>query len=150
MTVSELHADPRKLAEFMGWSYKDDVVTEGYGYSPYKLQEERARTAEQATEERYNNLIDHNQRQDRLKMPTDKQVWIAYIRECAREALGFSGRTIAEIQAKAVAARPDLYHSECGEFIGLEELVREGAAKAVINGSRVGTAPPARKLRGAT
>lgn len=38
-----------------------------------------------------------------------RHTFLSFIRECARLEFGITGTTVEEIQAKCLAARPDLY-----------------------------------------
>lgn len=109
VTLRELHDDPAQMAAFFEWPYEDDEVLEyGYGDWPHTYQTEmrRKRTAAEATQERYRDLMRMVRSSEPRVLPQRHDL---FVRECAREALGIKGRTAAEVRQKCIEQFPHLY-----------------------------------------
>lgn len=129
MTLTELHNDPAKMAAFMEWPYEDESIIHDriseLEYEITKLKDqlysgpqrnpspfaEEALTAPEATRLRY---IDYYMA---IYLPQPKQTRGQYVRECAKEALGITGRNVEGVRQKCIAARPDLFCDTDGEFL---------------------------------
>lgn len=116
MTVSDLHDYPILMTKFMEWPYEDDEVVE-YGVGgnwphQYRTTTRRQRTADEATRERYDELLRQQRSEEKARR---EQTHLNFIQECARESMGVTGRTIEEIRRKCIALRPDIF-SEDGNF----------------------------------
>lgn len=111
VTLRELHDDPAKMAEFMGWPFEDDVVITYYfpAHGRYRREHRRERTAVQATRERYDEY--KRQLEDKHK----ERSWANFVRECARKEFGFKG-TVEEVRRKCIEAYPEIYCEIDGEF----------------------------------
>lgn len=129
MTLTELHDDPAKMAAFMEWPYEDestirdriseleheidklkDQLYSGPQRNPSPSAEESL-TASEATRLRY---IDYY---GDIQHPRPKQTRNQYVRECAKEALGITGRNAEDVRQKCIAARPDLFCNADEEFL---------------------------------
>lgn len=112
VTLRELHDDPAKMAEFMGWPFEDDVVITYHclAYGGHRKEHRRERTAVQATKERY----DEYRRQ--LDDTPKERSWDNFVRECAHEEYGIRGRTVEEVRKKCIEAYPEIYCEIDGEF----------------------------------
>ena len=114
-TLTELHDNPRLMAEFFGWSFeKDEVVEHETGGSwphTYLTTKYRPRTAEEATIERYQNQKDqsHHAEIEYNHKHNPPQTHDNYVRQCAREVFGIKGRTADGVRRKCAEAHPELY-----------------------------------------
>lgn len=146
MTVSDLHADPEKMAAFMGWPYEGDEVEETEYDDDYRSrhrprQVRRERTAAEVVQQAYRQLRDYNYQQYQNELVDRRQTHANFVRECAREALGIKGKSVDEVREKCIAMRPDLF-SKDGEMLTFRQMPTSQPTPSAI------TPLPARKLRG--
>ncbi len=104
MTLTDLHADPQKLAEFMGWKYEETSI-ELRAYGSWK-RTTHVTSADDNVKEKWRAYVAAIQagHPSAYKQQTRTQ----FIQECLREVGAKQGTVKARIQY-AMDLRPDLY-----------------------------------------
>jgi hypothetical protein len=109
LTLTQIHNDPRLLAEYLNVSYETQKITRPWGIDGWRMETVEVE-ADEAVKHHWEQY--HRQLQADLvrKGPLKQQTHEQFVRECLREGLGIKAKgTTAVRVAEARALRPDLY-----------------------------------------
>lgn len=106
LTLRDLHSDPQKMADFMGWDLSKEMETEVQGYWPHQCVQV-LKDPEEAFQDLWREyLLVINEKHPLLPK---RQNWSQFLFECFSKGLGIKTGSIEARRKQALAERPDLY-----------------------------------------